>query len=129
MDKNSQKFFICEHCKNIIGVIENSGVPVSCCGETMKELVANTTDAAVEKHVPVVTVEGNIVTAFVGEAEHPMTEAHNISWIYLKTDKGGHRKSLKPEEKPEVKFALVDEKPLEVYAYCNLHGLWKAEVK
>ncbi len=130
MDRNSQKFFICEHCKNIIGVIENSGVPVVCCGQPMKELVANTTDAAVEKHVPVVTVDGNTVTAFVGDVEHPMTEAHYISWIYLKTNQGGHRKALNPDEKPEVKFALVDgEKPLEVYAYCNLHGLWKAEVK
>ena len=125
----NQKFFICEHCKNIIGIIETKGVPVSCCGQPMKELKANTTDAAVEKHVPVVTVEGNIVKAFVGDVEHPMTEEHNISWIYLKTDKGGHRKVLKPNEKPEVKFAVVDETPLEVYAYCNLHGLWKADVK
>lgn len=126
---DNQKFFICEHCKNIIGMVESSGVPVSCCGQPMKELKANTTDAAVEKHVPVVTVEGNVVTAFVGDVEHPMTVEHNISWIYLKTDKGGHRKALKPNEKPEVKFAVVDETPLEVYAYCNLHGLWKAEVK
>lgn len=126
---DNQKFFICEHCKNIIGIIETKGVPVSCCGQPMKELKANTTDAAVEKHVPVVTVEGNIVKAFVGDVEHPMTEEHNISWIYLKTDKGGHRKVLKPNEKPEVKFAVVDETPLEVYAYCNLHGLWKADVK
>lgn len=125
-----QRFFICDHCKNIIGMIEDKGVPVVCCGEKMRELKANTTDAAVEKHCPVVTVDGNVVTAFVGSVEHPMVEEHYIGWIYLRTDQGGQRKSLLPGQKPEVKFALVDgEKPLEVYEYCNLHGLWKTEIK
>ena len=123
------KFFICEHCGNLIGMINDAGGPMMCCGQKMTKLEAGTVEASLEKHVPVVTVEGNIVKAFVGDVEHPMTEEHNISWIYLKTDKGGHRKVLKPNEKPEVKFAVVDETPLEVYAYCNLHGLWKADVK
>lgn len=129
MAKENQKFFICEHCGNIIGMIENKGVPVVCCGSPMKELVANTTDASVEKHCPEVKVDGNVVSVVIGSVEHPMTEEHHISWVYLKTDKGGHRKSFAHTEKPEVKFAVIDEKPLEVYAYCNLHGLWKTEVK
>ena len=129
MKRDNVKFYICEHCKNIVGMVEDAGVPLTCCGQPMKELVANTEDAAHEKHVPVVTVDGNIVTVNVGSVEHPMLDVHYISWVYLKTDKGGQRKVLNPGEKPEVKFALVDETPLEVYEYCNLHGLWKAEVK
>ena len=94
----------------------------------MKSLGAGVTDSAAEKSVPVVGVDGNTVKVSVGAAAHPMTEAHSILWVYLKTDKGGHRKNLAPGEAPEVCFALCDEKPIEVYAYCNLHGLWKAEV-
>lgn len=122
------RFFKCMHCGNIIGVIHNAGVPMMCCGEKMTELIPGTTDAAVEKHVPVVSIEGNIVTVKVGEVEHPMLEEHFIQWVYLQTDRGGQRKCLKPGEKPEVKFALCDEKPVAVFEYCNLHGLWKADI-
>lgn len=122
------RFFKCMHCGNIIGVIHNAGVPMMCCGEKMTELIPGTTDAAVEKHVPVVSTEGNIVTVKVGEVEHPMLEEHFIQWVYLQTDRGGQRKCLKPGEKPEVKFALCDEKPVAVFEYCNLHGLWKADI-
>lgn len=122
------RFFKCMHCGNIIGVIHNAGVPMMCCGEKMTELIPGTTDAAVEKHVPVVSIEGNIVTVKVGEVEHPMLEEHFIQWVYLQTDRGGQRKCLKPSEKPEVKFALCDEKPVAVFEYCNLHGLWKADI-
>lgn len=122
------RFFKCMHCGNIIGVIHNAGVPMMCCGEKMTELIPGTTDAAVEKHVPVVSIDGNIVTVKVGEVEHPMVEEHFIQWVYLQTDRGGQRKCLKPGEKPEVKFALCDEKPVAVFEYCNLHGLWKADI-
>lgn len=125
---NEHKFFICKHCGNIIGMIENKGVPVVCCGEKMTELVPNTTDAAGEKHVPVIKVDGNIVTVNVGAVEHPMTDAHYIQWIYLATKKGGQRKNLLPGEKPEATFALHDDEVVAAYAYCNLHGLWKADV-
>nr|WP_315024323.1 desulfoferrodoxin family protein [uncultured Aminipila sp.] len=126
---SDKKFFVCKHCGNLVGVIKDSGVPMVCCGEKMTELEANTVDASFEKHIPVVTVEGNIVTAKVGSVEHPMVEEHFIEWLYLLTSKGGQRKGLAPGEKPEAQFALVDgEKPLEVYAYCNLHGLWKTEI-
>lgn len=126
---SDKKFFVCKHCGNLVGMIKDSGVPMVCCGEKMTELQANTVDASFEKHIPVVTVEGNLVTAKVGSVEHPMVEEHFIEWLYLLTSKGGQRKGLVPGEKPEAQFAVVDgEKPLEVYAYCNLHGLWKTEI-
>ena len=127
------KFFICKHCGNIVGVIQDSGIPMVCCGENMTELVANTSDGAFEKHVPVIhhekTKDGyDIIKAKVGSVEHPMLENHYIQWIYLQTDKGGHRISLNPGEKPEVSFIIHGEKPICVFEYCNLHGLWKADV-
>lgn len=124
-----QKFFICKHCGNLVGMIFASGAPMTCCGEKMTELVANTTDAATEKHVPVVTVEGNTVTAVIGSVEHPMLPEHYIQWIYLQTTKGGYRRALEPGQKPHAVFTLQDdEKAVAVYEYCNLHGLWKTEL-
>ena len=121
-----QKFYICKHCGNVIEKVEDKGVPVVCCGEVMKEFQAGIEDAAFEKHIPVYTVEGDTVHVFVGEVEHPMTAEHWIEWVSLKTDKGIQRKYLKPGEKPSVDFKILeDEKVEEVYAYCNLHGLWK----
>ena len=123
------RFYRCKHCGNIIGKIYDSGVPVVCCGENMYELVANTTDAATEKPVPVIKVEGNLVTVTVGSVEHPMLDNHFIQWIYLQTKQGGQRKSLKPGDKPQVVFALApNDEAVAAYEYCNLHGLWKAEV-
>ena len=122
------KFFVCKHCGNLVGMIFNSGVPMVCCGENMTELVPNTTDAAQEKHVPVVTVEGNKVTVEVGSVAHPMEEAHYIQWIYLQTEKGGQRKSLNPGYAPKAVFELIDDKAEAALAYCNLHGLWKADI-
>ena len=123
-----QKFFICKHCGNLIGMIFESGVPIVCCGEEMTELTANTVDASKEKHVPVITVDGKAVTVDVGSVAHPMTEAHFIEWIYLQTEKGGQRKKLNPGDAPKATFALVDDKIVAAFAYCNLHGLWKTEV-
>ncbi|MBE5730657.1 MAG: desulfoferrodoxin [Clostridiales bacterium] len=122
------RFYICEHCGNLVGMIHNSGVSVVCCGQKMTELVPGTVEASYEKHIPVVTVEGNTVTVAVGSVEHPMTAEHHITWIYLQTDKGGQRKCLEVGKVPVVTFALCDEKPLAAYAYCNLHGLWKADI-
>ena len=122
----NQKFYICKHCGNVIEKVEDKGVPVVCCGEVMKELQAGVEDAAFEKHIPVYTVEGDTVHVFVGEVEHPMTAEHWIEWVSLKTDKGIQRKYLKPGEKPSVDFKILEgEEVEEVYAYCNLHGLWK----
>lgn len=124
-----QEFYICKHCGNIIGLINNAGVPLICCGEKMTELVPNTTDAAIEKHVPVIKIDGNTVTIDIGSVPHPMTEEHHISWVYIQTEKGGQRKSLVPKDKPAVEFALTKDDKLEMaFVYCNLHGLWKAEI-
>lgn len=94
----------------------------------MQKLEANTTDAAQEKHVPVIQVEGNLVTVSVGSAAHPMTEEHLISWISLQTKQGNQRKALCAGQDPKVEFMICDgDEVVAAYAYCNLHGLWKAE--
>ncbi len=122
-----QRFFVCETCGNIIAMVKPSGVPVMCCGKKMKEIVPNTTDAAQEKHVPVWTREGNLVKVQVGSVAHPMVAAHYIEWVSLQTKAGNQRKALVVDGAPEVTFALTDGDAVEaVYAYCNLHGLWKA---
>lgn len=122
------KFYICRHCGNIIGMIHASGVPVVCCGEKMELLTPNTVEASHEKHLPVVTVDGNTVKVSVGSAAHPMTAEHSIQWVYLQTAHGGQRKCLAPGDAPEVTFALQNDKAVAAYAYCNLHGLWKTEL-
>ena len=122
-----QKFFICERCGNIIAMVKDKGVPVMCCGQKMTEIIPGTTDAAVEKHVPVYTVEGNKVHVTVGEVAHPMLPEHYIEWISLQTKFGNQRKELRPGEAPETCFMLCDGDEVEaVYAFCNLHSLWKA---
>ena len=122
-----QRFFVCETCGNIIAMVKPSGVPVVCCGKPMKQIVPNTTDAAQEKHVPVWSKEGTLVKVQVGSVAHPMIPAHYIEWVSLQTKAGNQRKALAPEQAPEVTFALTDGDEVEaVYAYCNLHGLWKA---
>ena len=121
------KFYICDHCKKIITVLNESGVPVMCCGQKMTELVPGTVDAAVEKHVPVCEADDDMVTVTVGEVEHPMLEEHSIQWIALETANGCQIKHLKPGEKPVANFAILDDdEVVAVYEYCNLHGLWKA---
>ena len=122
------KFYVCEHCGNLVGMVHDAGVPMTCCGQKMTRLEAGVVEASHEKHVPVVTVDGNTVRVEVGSAAHPMTEEHLISWVYLQTDRGGQRKCLSAGDAPVVSFSLIDEKPVAVYAYCNLHGLWKTEI-
>lgn len=125
-----KKFYICKHCGNMIGMIQSSGVNVVCCGDPMTELKPNTVEASQEKHLPVVTIEGNIVKVKVGSVEHPMTEEHHIAWIYLETEQGGQRKKLAVGSKPEAEFALAGgDKVVGVYEYCNLHGLWLTKVE
>lgn len=122
-----QKFYICKHCGNIVASVKDAGVSVTCCGEKMQRLEAGSVDASKEKHVPVISVDGNIVTVTVGSVAHPMESAHSIEWISLQTKQGNQRKALLPGAKPEVKFALCDgDEVVAAYAYCNLHGLWKA---
>lgn len=122
-----QKYLICKQCGNIITMVKDSGLPVMCCGQKMTEIIPGTTDAAVEKHVPTYKVEGQKVFVTVGAVEHPMIPEHYIEWIALQTKFGNQRKVLNPGEKPQTCFALCDGDEVEaVYAYCNIHSLWKA---
>ena len=121
------KFYYCEDCGNLVILLKNSGVPVVCCGQKMIELTPRLQGASLEKHVPVYRVEGNQVLVTVGEAEHPMQKEHFIEWIALQTKLGSQCVALRPEEEPKAVFALREGDEVEaVYAYCNLHGLWKA---
>lgn len=124
----ASKFYICEHCGNIVGMVHDSGVPVVCCGQKMTRLEPGTVEASHEKHIPIVSVENGSVKVNIGSVPHPMIDEHFIQWVYLQTDRGGQRKCLSPGDAPEVSFALADEKPVAVFAYCNLHGLWVAEL-
>ena len=126
MAKN--KFYICEKCGNVIEMVNASGVTPHCCGQKMTALEAGVIEASREKHIPEVEVLDGRVNVTVGSVIHPMSEEHSILWIYLETDKGGYRKGLQPSEAPVASFVLTDEKPVAVYAYCNLHGLWKKEI-
>ncbi len=122
------KFFKCNTCGNLVCLINEGGGTLVCCGNEMEELTPNTVDAAVEKHVPVIEVEGNKVTVKVGSVTHPMVEEHWIQWIYLETKEGVQRKCLNPGDEPKAVFALNDgDKAVAAYEYCNLHGLWKKE--
>ncbi len=122
-----QKFYVCEHCGNIITKVHDSKVPVMCCGQKMTEMIPGTTDAAVEKHVPVYEVEGNIVNVKVGSVDHPMVPEHYIQWIVLETKEGCQIKYLEPETPPVASFSLTDgDEVVSVLEYCNLHGLWQA---
>jgi superoxide reductase len=100
-----------------------------CCGEKMSELVPNTVDASREKHLPVVTAAENGTSVQIGSVPHPMETAHGIAFIYVETECGGQRKILKAGEEPTAAFQFVNDKPIAVYAYCNLHGLWKTEIE
>lgn len=128
--KQEPEFYLCKRCGNIVGLVHKGGGTLVCCGEEMTKLEANTTDAATEKHVPVIEVNGNEVTVKVGSVPHPMTDEHYITWICIQTEKGIQRKDLTPSDQPTATFALTDDdKLINAFEYCNLHGLWKAEYK
>lgn len=121
------QFYRCKKCGKIIEIVNGGAPETVCCGEAMTELKANTTDAATEKHLPVIEINGDKVTVSVGSAVHPMESDHYIQWIAIETDKGIQRKALNPGEEPKAVFALAEEKLLAAYEYCNKHGLWKKE--
>ncbi|MBQ8143555.1 MAG: desulfoferrodoxin [Butyricicoccus sp.] len=123
------KFYRCAHCGNIIHKIHDAGVPVVCCGQKMEELVPNVVDASGEKHVPVASVEGSVLHVHIGAVDHPMVDAHYIEWVFVELENGHFLKELKPDSDPHVEFQLGEnDKPVAVYAYCNLHGLWMSEI-
>ena len=122
------KFYICPTCRNTVEMIYDTDIKLFCCGEEMQELIPNTVEASGEKHIPAVKVSEGIVEVNVGSVNHPMEEVHWIEWVQLVTDKGTYRRFLNPGEAPKVRFVMGEEKPVAVYAYCNLHGLWKTEL-
>lgn len=124
-----RKFFRCELCGNITALIKAGGGELSCCGQPMKLLEPNFTEASTEKHIPVVTVEEGKAIVEVGSAPHPMTKEHYIEWIFLCSENKGQRIELKPGDEPKAVFYIGNEEITTVYAYCNLHGLWVAEAK
>lgn len=124
------KFYRCKHCGNMVSMFRDTGVPMSCCGEPMEEIIANTMDASQEKHVPSIKVEEDKISVQVGSVPHPMTEEHRIVWIYLQTENGEQLNCVDTKDKPEACFKICKEdKIIAVFAYCNLHGLWKADYK
>ncbi len=124
------KLLKCAVCGNIVEMVEDKGIPVMCCGKPMNVLEANTTDGALEKHVPVAEVKDGNVHVKVGSVEHPMLAEHYITMIIVEAGNAVYRVNLKPEEKPEAVVALNGYKgKVTVYEYCNLHGLWKTEIE
>jgi superoxide reductase len=120
------KIYFCPICGNVVDLLEDGGGQLVCCGQPMELLDPKSEDAGLEKHVPVVEVDGNKVTVTVGSVLHPMEDAHYITKIFLVVNNKVKRVSLKPGEEPKATF-VVDEDftTLEAYEYCNLHGLWK----
>lgn len=119
------KLYRCKHCGNIIIKVVDSRVPVMCCGEKMEELIPASVDAAVEKHVPVITRDGNLVSVSVGSVAHPMIEEHFIQFVILETNAGIQIAELHPDDEPQAVFAVLEgAEVIKAYAYCNLHGFW-----
>ncbi len=120
------KFYQCKDCGQMVAIVKKADCPIECCGKAMEEIIPGSTDAAVEKHVPVWEVKDNVVTVCVGANPHPMIPAHYIEWVAIKTKQGNQRKALNPGEEPKVSFAICEGDEMEAaFAYCNLHGLWK----
>ncbi|MCI1721771.1 MAG: desulfoferrodoxin FeS4 iron-binding domain-containing protein [Lachnospiraceae bacterium] len=121
------KFYLCKSCGNMVALVHEGGGQLVCCGSPMTEVLPNSTEAAKEKHVPVVVIQGNEVVVKVGEVSHPMEEAHHIEWIMIETKMGRQRKVLGAGAVPAAEFSMVDgDEFVAAYAYCNLHGLWKS---
>ncbi len=124
-----KRFYKCAICGNLVEMVNFGGGDLVCCGQNMDLLTANTVEASTEKHIPVVTVENGKVAVKVGSVTHPMTVEHHIEWICLCSDKQSMLKYLKPGDEPAVEFCFDDpSESATVFAYCNLHGLWAANV-
>ncbi len=122
-------FLRCPVCGNIVVYLKSSGVPIVCCGKPMEKLVANTVDASKEKHVPVADIFSTTVMVTVGGTPHPMEKDHYIEWIALQSSTGFQIHYLKPGELPCYEFQKQKNvMPIAVFAYCNLHGLWKTQL-
>ncbi len=119
------EIYKCQKCGNIIEVMHGAGGNLICCTESMVLFEANKTDAATEKHVPVLSKTDNGYLVQVGEVAHPMTDEHYIEWIELIDGNNVYCTFLKPGDKPEATFSIQAENPV-ARAYCNLHALWSS---
>lgn len=123
------KFYICKTCGNVVVKFYDSGAPLSCCGHEMEELKPMTAETMAEKHLPTVEcIDKCTLRVKVGAVEHPMDPEHFIRFIFMETANGGQLRYLKPQDKPNVVFASCPDRPVAVYEYCNIHGLWKTEI-
>lgn len=125
--KENVNFYRCPICGNVIELIEGDINHMMCCGQKMELMVANTQDAAVEKHVPVYEKVEDEIVVKVGEVDHPMEKDHYIMWVAQVNDNQVSRVTLYPEQGISVRFKYIPNST--IYAYCNKHGLWKVEVK
>ena len=125
--KEKVKYYKCPVCGNIVEIVDGDIKRVRCCGREMEELIANTVDASLEKHVPVYEVENDEIVVSVGDVLHPMEEKHYIMFVTLVTGDRVIRVNLNPLDTPVVRFPYI--KDSVVYEYCNLHGLWKNIIK
>ena len=121
---NQNKFFYCRHCGNLVEMIHSAGVPMVCCGEKMDPLPLNDPKASAEKHLPVASLKDGILHVKIGMVPHPMETEHYIRWVYVQTKTRSFRRDLLPGQPPETEVWVGDDRPLAVYAYCNIHGLW-----
>jgi len=126
--KNERMFLRCDLCGNIVGMVHDTGVTPVCCGKPMTLLKANTVDAAKEKHVPVGELDGSKLTVNIGSVSHPMTEAHYIMWIAVAQGSHTQRIALDYTGEPKAVFSIDPAKPVTIFEYCNLHGLWTADL-
>ncbi len=120
------EIYKCLLCGNIVEILEGADGELFCCGEPMKRMVANTVDAAKEKHVPVIEKIDGGFKVKVGSVAHPMEEKHYIQWIELIADGRAYREFLAPGQEPEASFKVAAES-VSAREYCNLHGLWKGD--
>ena len=119
------EFLKCKHCENVVAFVKNEGNKISCCNDIMEKMLVNNSDGSREKHMPIYEKNGNYLHVVVGEILHPSSKEHHIEWIALVTNKGNQRKVLLDNDKAETYFLIEeDDEVKELYAYCNLHGLW-----
>ena len=125
--KNNREFLKCAICGNVVGMVDDKGPKLSCCGQEMDLLTCNTVEASAEKHLPVATYKDGALHVQIGSQEHPHISAHHICWIAAAQGQLTQRIALDNEEVPAASFYLEADKPISIYAYCNLHGLWASE--
>ncbi len=123
-------FFKCNICGNLVELVLEGKGELVCCGEPMEKLISKQTEEGNEKHLPVVSLKEKEINIKIGSIEHPMTETHYIQWIYIFYNNKCQRVKLNPNDKPETKFIINENFDiLEVFEYCNVHGLWKTIYK